>query len=374
MPRLILKCPYLKAGSAAAHKEHYTRYIATRDGAEPIEPEPDLTAKRENYVDYIAKRPRAERMGTHGLFTQNGPVVLSEVAQTIAQHSGNVWLPIISLRREDAERLGYDSGKDWRELLRAQTDLFARSLKIRRENFRWYASFHNEAHHPHVHMICYSTNPNEGYLTERGIEQLKSGLAKQIFRQDLLEIYAEQTERRDELVTDSTETMHRLCQRIESVRLENPVLVQMLLQLKKRLDNTGGKKVYGYLKPEVKRLVDEIVDELAKEEHLAELYALWYEKRFDVLRTYTDRLPDMLPLSQQKELKQIRNMVIWEVLQLSQNSAQELLSTAVTRLAKNLARLLEEDYQKRFTTHPHTDRKLLQTLAHKKEAMGIKIS
>ena len=161
MSRLILKCPYLKAGSAAAHKEHYTRDIAIRDDAEPIEPEPDLAAKR----------PRAERIGSHGLFTQEGAVVLFEVAQTIAQHNGNVWLPIISLRREDAERLGYSNGKAWRELLRAQPQNLQGEFSLVRELSQRSTS-------PACTHDLLLHQSNEGYLTERGIKQLKSGLAK----------------------------------------------------------------------------------------------------------------------------------------------------------------------------------------------------
>lgn len=371
MPRLILKCPYLKPGGRSAeHRENYTRYISTREGVDKIDDsrrhEPatenqkqlinqvlkdfpgtkdlfeyrdylekptvgnasefitqaldqnlDRAAKRENYVDYIAKRPRAERVGDHGLFTDDGvPVTLSQVAREVAEHPGNVWLPIISLRREDAQRLGYDSGQAWRELLRSQTDEIARCFKIKRENFRWYASFHDESHHPHVHMICYSTNPYEGFLTVQGIEAMKSGLAKQIFRQDLLEIYAEQTERRDTLTQGSEKIMRELCTQVASGNTANEHTAGLILQLKKRLDNTGGKKVYGYLKPDVKRLVDEIVDELARDERIGKMYDLWYEKRFDVLRTYTDQLPEKVPLSQQKEFKPIRNMVIREALEL----------------------------------------------------------
>lgn len=276
----------------------------------------DRIAKRENYVDYIAKRPRAERVGDHGLFTDDGvPLVLSNTAKEVAAHKGNVWLPIISLHREDAQRLGYDSGQAWRELLRSQADEIARCFKIRRENFRWYASFHNESHHPHVHMICYSTNPNEGFLTVHGIEAMKSGLAKQIFRQDLLEIYAEQTERRDELTKSSEDAMRELCAQIGSGSVPEKA-GKLIMELSERLRHTKGKKVYGYLPPEMRKLVDGIVDELAQDPALSKMYDLWYEKRFDVLRTYTDKLPDKIPLSKQKEFKPIRNMVIREVLEL----------------------------------------------------------
>lgn len=277
----------------------------------------DRVAKRENYVDYISKRPRAERVGSHGLFTDNGQaVVLSQVAKEVAEHHGNVWLPIISLRREDASRLGYDEGKAWRALLRSQATAIADALKIKRDHFRWYASFHNESNHPHCHMVCYSTKPGEGYLTQQGIETMKAELAKQIFRQDLLGIYAEQTERRDALTTGSTEVMKELCAQVQAGVAVHQQAADLLMKLSERLKHTGGKKVYGYLPPDIRKLVDTVVDELSKDKRIADMYDLWYEKRFDVLRTYTDTMPDKIPLSHQKEFKSIRNMVIREALAL----------------------------------------------------------
>ena len=130
-------------------------------------------------MDYIARRPRAERFGAHGLFTGgDDPLALSRVADTVAAHPGNVWLPIISLRREDAARLGYDNAGQRKDLLTSYAPQLADAMKIPFDQFRWYAAFHNEGHHPHIHMVCYSADSKTGFLTKEGIANIKSGLAK----------------------------------------------------------------------------------------------------------------------------------------------------------------------------------------------------
>ena len=372
MPRIIFKCPHVKGGTpkATAHLGNAVGYIATRKGVQRIDPGKmnlpateeqinmveklvrefplsrgleeyadyqesptrgnasefimravednlDQIAKMENYMDYIAKRPRAQRFGSHGLFTgSDEPLTLSKIQNEIAHHPGTVWLPVISLRREDAARLGFDHAERWKGFLSSYSVEMAQAMKIPLEQFRWYAAFHDETHHPHIHMICYSADSKSGYLTERGIEQIKSGLAKEIFRNDLTEIYARQTQRRDSLNQDSQKVLRQLIQQMQDGSLSNERIEQLMLELTKQLKNTSGKKQCGYLKPSVKSLVDEIVDELERDERVAAAYNLWYEMREEVLRTYKDNLPERIPLSRQKEFKRIKNIVIQEAVRL----------------------------------------------------------
>ena len=402
MAGLILKCPYLNPGG---HSATYARYIATRDGVEAVddtsrfldatlvqrktiesllkrypdcaelyeytdyctipnranadefimrvaELHAELFDSRHGYVSYIANRPRAERLSGNGLFTDDGvPVVLEHVAREVSEHQGNVWTHIISLRREDAQRLGYDNAAEWMNLLRAQRNVVAPSMKIKPENFRWYAAFHNEGHHPHVHMLAYSVDPNEAYLSRQGIMNTKSSLAREIFRQDLISIYERQTEQRDRLRHDGREIIADIIARIRNGRCDNPHLEQMLLQLAQRLANTSSKKVYGYLKADVKALIDGIVDELAQDERISKLYDLWYEQRYEILRTYTDTMPPKLPLSQNKEFKSIKNAVIQEAMKLipslyqqSQPSSDQVSIPAmgVINLLYHLSRIFED--------------------------------
>lgn len=273
---------------------------------------------RKAYADYIATRPRAERFGSHGLFTDDGvQVQLSKVTEELDRHKGNIWTAIISIRREDAERLGFNTGSRWRDMLRTQTESLAKNLKIPMQNLRWYAAFHNESHHPHVHLIAYSTVENEGYLTQKGVENLRSSFAKDIFQQDLLCIYEMQTEHRDKLRAETRDIVDDLVSKINSEIYISASIQHKLLELADRLSKTSGKKVYGYLKPDVKAIVDSIVDELANDSRIKRLYALWYEQKENTIRTYTDEVPDRIPLAQNKEFKSIKNSIIKEALKLN---------------------------------------------------------
>lgn len=273
---------------------------------------------RKAYADYIATRPRAERFGSHGLFTDDGvQVQLSKVTEELDKHKGNIWTAIISIRREDAQRLGFNTGARWRDMLRTQTEALAKNLKIPMENLRWYAAFHNESHHPHVHLIAYSTVENEGYLTQKGVENPRSSFAKDIFQQDLLCIYEKQTEHRDKLRAEARDIVEDLVSKINSEIYISASIQHKLLELADRLSKTKGKKVYGYLKPDVKAIVDSIVDELSNDDRIKKLYDLWYEQKENTIRTYTDEMPDRIPLARNKEFKSIKNAVIKEALKLN---------------------------------------------------------
>ena len=279
---------------------------------------------RETYAKYIATRPRAEKFGRHGLFTNNGvPVSLTKVQSDLNKHKGNIWTAVISLRREDAERLDFNRGARWRDMLRSQTEAMASNFKIDIENLRWYAAFHNESHHPHVHLIVYSVNPKEGYLTEQGIENLRSKFAGEIFAQDLVSVYAKQTESRDTLRADSKSFVADIVSQINSGDYDNPTVEKLLRQLSDKLSRVSGKKQYGYLKADVKDIVDNIIIELSKDERIAKLYDIWYEQREEVLRTYSDTLPKRVPLVNNNTFKPIKNHVIKEALRIVSGSLND---------------------------------------------------
>ncbi len=276
------------------------------------------TAGVKTYADYIATRPRAERFGSHGLFTDDGVrVKLEDVSKELNEYEGNVWTVIISLRREDAERLGFNSGERWRDMLRTQTEAIAKNFKIPVEDLKWYAAFHNESHHPHVHLMVYSSEQAKPYLTQKGIMNLRSAFAKDVFADDLLSIYEKQTEHRNALRAQSRDVIAEIVSRINSGAYDNPALEYKLLDLADRLSKTSGKKQYGYLKADVKAIVNGIVSDLAADERISSLYDLWYEQREEVIRTYTEELPERIPLVDNPEFKSIKNMVIQEALNIS---------------------------------------------------------
>lgn len=382
MAKLVTKFKYLKP-TRKVSTGGYAKYIATREGVEKIDSSQKFapaTAKQKNliekilkdfpdskdmfeyadyiekqnagsasdfisrvmedyayeisgrkaYADYIATRPRVERFGSHGLFTDDGvQVQLSKVTEELDRHKGNIWTAIISIRREDAERLGFNTGTRWRDMLRTQTEALAKNLKIPMENLRWYAAFHNESHHPHVHLIAYSTVENEGYLTQKGVENLRSSFAKDIFQQDLLCIYERQSEHRDKLRAEARDIVEDLVSKINSEIYISASIQHKLLELADRLSQTKGKKVYGYLKLDVKAIVDSIVDELANDSRIKKLYDLWYKQKENTIRTYTDEVPDRIPLAQNKEFKSIKNAIIKEALKLNvtEDEAEESENT-----------------------------------------------
>ena len=266
---------------------------------------------RSGYLKYMGTRPRVEKQGSHGLFSYDGePISLNKVAQEVDAHRGNIWTAIYSLRREDAQRLGFDTAARWRDLLRSQAITLAEGLKIPPTHLKWYAAFHNDGHHPHVHLIAYSTKPGEGFLTKQGMEKIRSSLAQEIFRQDLISVYQQETAHRDELRRVSREKVAGLVQQISGGTCENLKLEPLLRALSEQLSKVKGKKVYGYLRPELKALVNQIVEELAKDERIAQLYDLRYQDKQAARNVYDEKPLNRVPLSENPDFKPIRNAVI----------------------------------------------------------------
>lgn len=370
MPKIIFASRYLR-DAPPEQLENYVRYIATREGVEKIdeskrqlpatlrqkefikqlirdipqakemleytdfllhptignaseliscalEQHMDPAAKRENYVDYISNRPRVERVGEHGLFTDEGKaVVLRQVQEEVMRHKGAVWTHVISLRREDAARLGYDSAAQWMALLRSKRAMLCRHMKIDSANLRWYAAFHNESHHPHVHLMVYSAKDHDGYLTKQSIDAMRSELAHDIFRQDFAHIYEKQNQARAELKSQAADVMKQKMEALRSGTMVDPVIEKKMVQLSKRLQNTRGKKVYGYLKRDIKNLIDEIVDELAKDSRVDALYKAWGVWQKEIRLTYQSQSSPLPPLSRQQTFKSMKNMVIAEAMRLT---------------------------------------------------------
>ncbi len=298
MKGLIQKSGYIKPGSGGGH---YAKYIATRDGVEVIEPAAG------GYLEYMAERPRS-----HGLFSADGAADLEKTMEEINAHAGPVWTFVYSLKREDAARLGYENGESWRGLLLAHQTELAAAMKIPPSSFRWCAAFHDEKHHPHIHMMAWSNDPKQGYLTERGIEQMRSQLSNDIFQDELLSLYQEKDQSYQEVRDAAMEAMGRLIREMKSGLGDSPIIAGQMETLAGMLTEVKGKKVYGYLKKPVKAQVDAIVDELARLPEVAECYKHWNRLRDELERYYKDMPREHKPLSQQPEFKAIKNMVIRE--------------------------------------------------------------
>lgn len=377
MAKLIFISPYLKGGTNSARLANHVRYISTRDGVQTLndgaknlsptkkqeeyiqkltkkfseatllpEYEEYISApsrysasefieqaeeiysfnldERENFIGYIANRPGVKELNEHGLWNEDGQVPVMQTAMgEVSQHEGNVWRPIISLPREDAERLGYDDVETWQNLIKSSLIDIAEGYKIKPDHLRWYAAMHVKEKHIHVHMVIFSTDPKEGYLTKQGIKQIKSALVRQVYKDDLLNVYQKQTAHRNHLQENVLEVMDSLIQQMQDGEISNPKLDLLITELTERLQNYSGKKVYGYLAPATKRIVDAIVDELASDERIAEAYSLWQDMRDEVFSFYSKARPERVPLSQQKEFKPVRNMVIREVAQMMEQLQSE---------------------------------------------------
>ena len=361
MARLIIKSPYIKCGGGQ-NASGYLQYIATRERVEIVPDDRPPTRKQEQliqklvkdfsdtkelleyddykatptkanasafitlaleqnwsrvqstegYAKYIATRPRAERLGSHGLFGDADPVSLDAAMDELSHYAGNVWTHIISLKREDAARLGYDNAAAWRTLLRAHRNDIAAAMSIDPKDFRWYAAFHNEGNHPHIHMMAWSAKPGQAYLDRNGIKKIKSVLTNEIFQQDLLHLYEAKTVSRDELVQQTQQVMLELAQRMRHGLCICPAAERGLWELSQKMNDVQGKKVYGYLPKPMKQLVDAVVDAMTELPVVNECYQKWWELQCRLNNYYSEQQRQRPPLSQQKEFRQIKNAVIRE--------------------------------------------------------------
>ena len=361
MARLIVKSPYLKCGGSNSVSD-YLRYIGTRERVEllpgnrpPTRKQDQLITKlvkdfpnsqeldeysdyatkhtkanastfitraleenwaavqqSEGYMKYIATRPRAERLGDHGLFGDEDGVDLATTMDELDRYTGNVWTHILSLKREDAARLGYDNAKAWMNLLRANRNDIAAAMNIPPNHFRWYAAYHDEGDHPHVHMMAWSTVPSEAYLTREGIHNIKSQLTNQIFQQEMLHTYEQKSQSRDELVREARRTIRRLTREMAQSICSAPAIGQKMEQLATQLETVKGKKSYGYLPKSVKKTVDEVVDRLEELPVVRECYDQWCVLQSEVDSYCHDKPREKKKLSQEKEFRQIKNAVIQE--------------------------------------------------------------
>ena len=280
-----------------------------------VERNADVVGNRQNFVGYMAMRPGVEKRGSHGLFNEkNEPIILNQAANEIAEHKGNVWSHVVSLRREDAVRLGYDNSDAWRELVKRHISDIAKAQNIPLCNLKWYAAYHDTTHHPHIHLLVYSTNPKQGFLTKAGIDKIRSAFANDIFHDDLQSIYQEQTVSRDELKAVSKNEFESIVNMIASNEHTDPQLEELIRKLYIQLQNVKGKKVYGYLPMEIKETVNKIFSELAKDENIQQLYEKWCGLERLKYKTYTLKETELPELSANKVFQPVRNMIIRTVL------------------------------------------------------------
>ena len=433
MARLIFISPYMKGGRDAARLAHRTRYFATREGVQLLKddnahlpvtkkqqqyiqrllrsfpearelPEHEDYANtpnrqtafaliaqihedfiepmdgRENYLDYVANRPGVKALGEHGLWDAHGKVPsLENAVAEVAQHTGNVWTPIISLSRENAERLGYTDIKNWQDLINASITDIAKGYKIHPDRLRWYAAMHEKEKHIHVHMVLFSTDPKEGYLSRQGIRSIKSALVSTIYRNDRLHIYEQKDEQRGLLRQEAEARMATLIEQMATGTLQSDQLELLVTDLAQRLQEVSGKKVYGYLPKNIKETVNKIVAEFAKDEDVAELYAEWNKINREKLSLYYEKKEPDIPLEDNKEFRSLKNDIIRAAIKSDTYlvdtgySSEQRIGFLMNGIFRSFLRLFQNSYDRHADRFgKQIDRKLMSMIREKKAAHGIK--
>ena len=294
MARLIVKSPYISGSGVGG----YLEYIGTREGVELLP---------SGYMEYMTERPRS-----YGLFGDEDCVDMDAVAKELNEYPGNIWTHVISLKREDAERLGYDHAAQWRNLIRTHRNEIAAAMNIPPSDFRWYAAFHDEGGHPHIHMMAWSAKPGQAYLSKDGIRKIKSVLTNDIFKQEMLHTYEQKSTSRDELVRKARGELKSLVQEMQTSTGSHPEVEALMMTLAAQLETVKGKKKYGYLPKTVKKTVDEIVNQLEQMPVINECYQAWWELQCQIEDFYSKKERRRPPLSEQKEFRPIKNAVIQE--------------------------------------------------------------
>ena len=296
-----------------------TRGNASEFIASAIESYPQMM-NDEGYLKYMATRPHVEKAsGNHGLFSDSDSVLdLDEEVKKLQEFHGNVFTVIVSIKREDAERLGYANAKRWQDLLRSQIDFIAEQYKIPKKDLKWYAAFHDESHHPHIHMLLYSVNDESpGYINNKSINHLRHMFGTEIFADDLLKVYDRQTLARNRLTEEARKQFKALADSVRNGAFANDTFLKKFAELARRLKNLKGKKQYGYLSVSLKKTVDEVTDSLMNCPEIEKMYDIWYREKCNVYKTYTDAAPEKKPFSKEKEFKQVRNALVYEAVKLA---------------------------------------------------------
>lgn len=359
------------------YQEQETRYTATEFLDAFIERNADRIDGVKKLVQYYGERPGVEKLGRHGLFSQTDDKIdIDEIADEVSNHKGILWTHVISLRREDAERLGYNNADAWKELVRRNALQIAEAHKIEPSQLQWYGAFHNTAHHPHIHLIVYSKDAEQGYLTNKGIEDMRGVFAKDIFRNEMYLTFTLETQIRDEVRAETKKRIDELLRDTETPTSASEEIQNLYVRLTSQLSDYKGKKVYGYLPKNIKQTVDSIVAELAKDERIAELYYEWNKANREKLSVYYDKKKSDIPLEENKEFRNIKNAVIRSavlMMKTEQQGQPVSVNSSIGNLVVQLAKAIASScHKRRAKLCAQMDSKLKSKIEQKKQAHGLK--
>lgn len=359
------------------YQEQETRYTATEFLDAFIERNADRIDGVKKLVQYYGERPGVEKLGRHGLFSQTDDKIdIDEIADEVSNHEGILWTHVISLRREDAERLGYNNADAWKELVRRNALQIAEAHKIEPSQLQWYGAFHNTTHHPHIHLIVYSKDTKQGYITNKGIENMRGVFAKDIFRNEMYLTFTLETQIRDEVRAETKKRIDELLRDTETPTSASEEIQNLYVRLTSQLSDYKGKKVYGYLPKNIKQTVDSIVAELAKDERIAELYYEWNKANREKLSVYYDKKKPDIPLEENKEFRNIKNAVIRSavlMMKTEQQGQPVSVNSSIGNLVVQLAKAIASScHKRRAKLCAQMDSKLKSKIEQKKQAHGLK--
>lgn len=359
------------------YQKQETRYTASEFLDAFIERNADRIDGVKKLVKYYGERPGAEKLGRHGLFSQTDDKIdIDKVADEVSNHEGILWTHVISLRREDAERLKYNNAEAWKELVRRNALQIAEVHKIEPSQLQWYGAFHNTTHHPHIHLMVYSKDTKQGYLTNKGTEDMRSLFANDIFRNEMYLAFTLETQMRDEVKAETQKRIDELLRNAEKPIIVSDEIQNLYIKLIGQLKNYKGKKVYGYLPKNIKQTVNDIVVELAKDERIADLYAEWNKANHEKLSVYYDKEKPDIPLEDNKEFRSIKNAVIRSAVLMMKTEQQGQpisVNSSVGNLVIQLAKAIASSCHKcRAKLSSQMDSKLKSKIEQKKQAHGLK--
>ena len=335
----------------------------------------DRADELKGLVSYISNRPGVEKLGSHGLFTQfDMPIDLNTVAERVANHDGVIWTEVVSLRREDAERLHFNNAEAWKNLVRRNMNEIAKAHRIKVEDLEWYGAFHNTTHHPHVHLVIISKG-QEGFLSEKGIKELRRAFGQDIFRDEQYKLATIETGYRNELKDNLADLLQQI-----QVRQSLPnadYYLFLLRKIKDELQQQKGKKLYGYLPRKMKKLVDFALHEFAKDDILSEIYAKWNDVNHEKLSLYYDtKDKPAVPIEKNQKLRSLKNMLIRTALGINYYAPVAVNTARIGFLFSMLAKQIVSSVGKRLDElnkmMPNSDSKERDKIRAKKLAHGQK--
>lgn len=277
MSKVVVRTQYFASGKSVGEK--FTNYIAKREGVDKT-----INTKRsEVFVQYAAERPGVVKLGEHGLFGREDYVDLKKASKEIYNHKGIVWTEVVSLRQEDAERLGYDTPEAWRNLVRSKQFEIAYYHKIPADKLKWYGAFHKAEGHYHMHLIVFNKNPSGEFISKKNYNQYKDMFTKTIFKDELKQIYDERQSLRDKIIDEVKKAVDSF-----EINIGEPSadFAEKLDELRFSLDGYKGKKNYQFLSKDQKEKVDAVVKVVCQDDNLQELYRQWCLVELTRLRYY----------------------------------------------------------------------------------------